>query len=181
MTTSNGGPQVGSSAWLADLQQRTSKLQEDISNSVVTTSSPDQAVTVTVGPNGALHNLSLGHRAAGHTPTQLTTLIMNTVRSAQRKAAERVSEAFIPFGNPELAEHTKKFLSYLPPEDDQDHTTAAEEPDDDKFVPDDLTEQPAERSEPPRSALSAPPPPPVRGRPRRRSPEDDHDDELEPW
>jgi DNA-binding protein YbaB len=176
MTTSNGSPQVGSEAWVADLQQRTAKLQEDISNSVVTISSPDEAVTVTVGPNGALHNLSLGHRAAGHTPTRLTTLIMNTVRVAQRKAAERVSEAFVPFGNPELAEHTKKFITYLPPADDPDATAADDGPNDDKYVPEDLTEQ---RPEPPSSPLSVPPP--ARGRPRRRTAADDHDDELEPW
>lgn len=178
-TPNNGSPQVGSSAWMADLRQRTTKLQEDISNAVVTVSSPDEAVTVTVGPNGALHNLSLGHRAAGHTPTRLTTLIMNTVRTAQRKAAERVSEAFIPFGNPEFAEQTKKFITYLPPENDQDAAPAGDEPDDDKFVPDGLTERQEERPGPASSPV--PLPPPARDRSRRRPAEDDHDDELEPW
>jgi DNA-binding protein YbaB len=177
MTTSNSSPRAGSAEWLADLRERTTKLQEDINNSMVTMSSRDEAVTVTVGPNGALHNLSLGHRAAGHTPTHLTTLIMKTVRVAQRKAAERVSEAFVPFGNPELAAHTKNFISYLPPEDDV--TQDDDEPDGDKFVPDGLIEQPDERPGPPSSLLSVPPP--VRGRPRRRPAENDHDDELEPW
>jgi len=178
MTTSNSSPPVGSAAWLEDLQRRTTQLQEDISNSIVTISSPDEAVTVTVGPNGALHNLSLGHRAAGHSPTQLTMLIMNTVRGAQRKAAEKVSEAFIPFGNPELTEHTKKFITYSPPEDDQDGTATDDEAED-KFVPDDPDEQPAERPAPPSSPLSVTRP--ARGRPPRRPADDDLDDEMEPW
>jgi DNA-binding protein YbaB len=179
MKTSKHSPRAGSAEWLADLQQRTTKLQEDITNSVVTISSPDEAVSVTVGPNGALHNLSLGRRAGSHTPTQLTTLIMQTVRVAQRKAAERVAEAFIPFGNAELAAHTKKFITYLPPEDEPDATQTGDESNADKFVPDGLIEQPEERPAPPSSLLSMPPP--ARGRPRRRPAEDDHDDELEPW
>lgn len=176
MTVSNGGQQVGSTSWLADLQQRATKLQEDIGNAVVTLSSSDESVTVTVGPNGALHNLHLGHRAAGHSPTRLTALIMDTVRTAQRKAAERVSEAFVPFGNPELAEQTKKFITYEPPEDEA-APAADTGPDPDKFVPADLTEQQAQRPEPPRSA----PPPQAPGRPVRRPAADDPDDNLEPW
>lgn len=175
MTTANGSPSVGSAAWVEDLQRRTAKLQEDISNSVVTVSSPDEAVTVTVGPSGALHDLRLGHRAAGHNPTRLTALIMSTVRAAQRTAAERVSEAFVPFGDAALAEHTRKFITYLPPEDAPDAAAADDGPDDDKFVPEDLTAQPERRPAPP------PAPPPARGRPQRRAATDDHDDELEPW
>jgi DNA-binding protein YbaB len=178
MTTANGSPPIGSAAWLEDLQQRTTRLQEDIGNAVVTFRSPDQAVTVTVGPNGALLNLSLGHRAAEHTHTQLGPLIMSTVRAAQRKAAERVSEAFVPFGSPELTEHTRKFLTYLPPEDDQDDTATEDEPVND-FVPDDLVEQQAEQPAPLSTPLSVTPPP--RGRPRRGAAADDPDDELEPW
>src|ERR1044071_2200091 len=45
MTMSNSGPQVGSASWLADLQQRATKLQEDIGNAVVTLSSTDESVT----------------------------------------------------------------------------------------------------------------------------------------
>lgn len=175
MTMSNSGQQVGSAGWLADLQQRATKLQEDIGSAVVTLSSSDESVTVTVGPNGALHNLHLGHRAAGHSPTRLTALIMDTVRTAQRKAAERVSEAFVPFGNPALAEQTKKFITYEPPEDES-APAADTEPDPDKFVPADLTEQQARQPEPPRPAPQQPP-----GRPVRRPAADDPDDNLEPW
>lgn len=174
---SNSGSAVGSASWLADLQQRATKLQEDIGNAVVTLSSTDESVTVTVGPNGALHNLHLGHRAAGHSPTRLTALIMDTVRTAQRRAAKRVSEAFVPFGNPELAEQTKKFITYDPPADEAAAPAADTEPDPDKFVPADLTEQQqAQRPEPPRAAPQQPP-----GRPVRRPAADDSDDNLEPW
>lgn len=178
MTISNSGQEVGSASWLADLQQRATKLQEDIGNAVVTLSSSDESVTVTVGPNGALHNLHLGHRAAGHSPTRLTQLIMETVRTAQRRAAERVSEAFVPFGNPELAEQTKKFITYDPPADEA-APAADTGPDPDKFVPADLTEQQAQqRPEPQRPAPPQQQPP---GRPVRRPAADESDDNLEPW
>ena len=172
---SNSGQQVGSAAWLADLQQRTAKLQEDIGNAVVTTSSSDGSVTVTVGPNGALHNLHLGHRAAGHSPTRLTQLIMETVRTGQRQAAERVSEAFTPFGNPALAEQTKKFITYEPPADEA-AAPVDDGPDNDKFVPADLTERPA-----PPPTPQHPTPPPAPGRPVRRPAANENDDNLEPW
>lgn len=183
MTTSNGNPSIGSAAWLTDLQNRTTRLQEDINNAIVTVSSPDEAVTVTIGPNGALHNLSLGHRAASHSPTKLTMLIMNTVRTAQRKVAEKVSEAFVPFGNPQLADHTRKYLTYLPPEDDPD-ATATDEESDVEFVPDELVEQEAaQQAKEQQARQPAPPatPPPARGRPPRRPANDDPDDQLEPW
>jgi DNA-binding protein YbaB len=185
MTTSNGSPSIGSAEWLADLQNKTTRLQEDINNAIVTMSSPDEAVTVTIGPNGALHNLSLGHRAAGHSPTRLTMLIMNTVRAAQRKAAERVSEAFVPFGNPQVTEQTRKFMTYEPPEDEQD--VAADDESDVEFIPEELVEQDAAQQaaqqtvQPPPQAPPAPTPPPARGRPPRRPAGDDPDDQLEPW
>ncbi|GAB3459665.1 YbaB/EbfC family nucleoid-associated protein [Actinophytocola sediminis] len=180
MTTPNPSQPVGSGAWLADLQQRSAKLQEDINNAAVTLTSSDEAVTVTVGPNGALQNLSLGHRAAGHSTTQLGTLIMNTVRAAQRKSAERVSEAFVPFGNPELTEQTKKFITYEPPADEAETVAADEVPNEDKFVPADLTEQPP-APEPPTTQPATPAAqPPARGR-RGRPTQNDHDDDLEPW
>jgi DNA-binding protein YbaB len=175
MTTANGSSPIGSAAWMEDLQQRATRLQEDISNAVVMLSSPDQAVTVTVGPNGALHNLSLGHRAAEHTHAQLGSLIMSTVRAAQRKTAEKVSEAFVPFGNPQLTEQTRKFLVYAPEEDDQNGRITEDEQED-KFVPNDLVERQAERPAPPLAAQ-----PPARGRAVRRPEKTDSDDDLEPW
>ncbi|MFE2752232.1 YbaB/EbfC family nucleoid-associated protein [Actinosynnema sp. NPDC059335] len=173
MTTSNSSPPIGSAEWLEDLRSRSEQLQESIANSVVTTSSRDGAVTVTIGPNGALHDLGLGHRAADHTPTQLTALIMGTVRKAQRQAAARVSEAFGPFGSPDLTEQTRKFLAYLPPEDEPD--SAATDGRDDMFVPEGLVEQEVHRPAP------APlPMPPARDRVRRPA-DDDTDDEMKPW
>jgi DNA-binding protein YbaB len=179
MTTANSSPPIGSTAWLEDLQHRSAQLQENINNSVVTLNSRDDAVTVTVGPNGSLQNLSLGHRAAGITPTQLGTLIMSTVRDAQRQVAERVSEAFIPFGSPELTEQTKKFITYLPPEDDPDGTPTDDGPPKDRFVPEDLVEQ--EVRQPAPAPHSPPLPTPSARAPRRRPAEDEPDDEMEPW
>ncbi|MFD0206039.1 MULTISPECIES: YbaB/EbfC family nucleoid-associated protein [Saccharothrix] len=175
MTTANSSPPIGSTAWLEDLQQRSAQLKEDIDNSVVTLSSRDEAVTVTVGPNGALQNLSLGHRAAAISHTQLTTLIMSTVRDAQRQVAARVSEAFIPFGDPALTEQTRNLITYLPPEDTPDATATGDGPQD-RFVPEELVEPG------PRQPAPAPhsPTPPARA-PRRRPAEDDTVDEMEPW
>ncbi|MEU4767553.1 YbaB/EbfC family nucleoid-associated protein [Actinosynnema sp. NPDC023794] len=178
MTTANSSPPIGSTAWLEDLRHRSAQLQEDIDNSAVTLSSRDEAVTVTVGPNGALHNLSLGHRAAGITPTQLTTLIMSTVRDAQRRVAARVSEAFIPFGNPELTEQTKNLITYLPPDDEPDGTATGDGPKD-RFVPEELVEQEVRQPAP---EQHSPPIPTLPARaPRRRPAEDDTVDEMEPW
>ncbi|MBB5803108.1 DNA-binding protein YbaB [Saccharothrix ecbatanensis] len=178
MTTANSSPPIGSTEWLEDLQHRSAQLQENIDNSVVTLSSRDEAVTVTVGPNGSLHDLSLGHRAAAISHTQLTTLIMSTVRDAQRQVAARVSEAFIPFGHPELTEQTKNLITYLPPEDTPDGAATADGPQD-RFVPEELTEP---QARPPAPAPHSPPlPTPSARAPRRRPAEDDTVDEMEPW
>jgi DNA-binding protein YbaB len=178
MTTSHSSPPVGSAAWLEDVQHRSAQLKENIENAVVTLSSRDDAVTVTVGPNGALHNLSLGHRAAAISHTQLTTLIMSTVRDAQRQVAARVSEAFIPFGDPALTEQTKNLITYLPPDDVPDAAVTGDGPKD-RFVPEELVE-PGPRQ--PAPAPHAPPlPMPAARAPRRRPAEDDTVDEMEPW
>ena len=98
-----------------DLQRKVALLHEGLENATVTTSSPDEAVVVTIGPNGGLQGLSLGHRAGEHTPTQLAGLIMQTVGRAQRQAATNVAEAFAPLGAG--TEAMRMFATYQPPAD----------------------------------------------------------------
>lgn len=59
-----------------------------------TVSSPDEAVTVTVGAGGAVTDVRFGNRAYQHPPQQLASLLMQTIGKAQRQVSGEVSEAF---------------------------------------------------------------------------------------
>jgi DNA-binding protein YbaB len=83
---------------LADLKQKSEELQEGIAAAESTVSSPDGSVTVTVGPNGGLRDLRLGHRAVDLGAARLTALILETTRTAQRQAVAKVRAAFEPLG-----------------------------------------------------------------------------------
>nr|WP_198151935.1 YbaB/EbfC family nucleoid-associated protein [Kibdelosporangium sp. MJ126-NF4] len=148
-----------------DLQRKVAVLHEGLENATVTMSSPDEAVVVTIGPNGALQGLSLGHRAGERTPTQLAGLIMQTVGRAQRQAAANVAEAFAPLG--EGTDAMRMFATYQPPEDSDDTD------------PPNGTE-PFPRQEPP-----VPAPPHVAAAPQPVDGDDDGDDDDEeeprPW
>jgi DNA-binding protein YbaB len=103
------------------IRQASEQLKENLGNSLVTMSSPDEAVTVTIGPNGSLKNLSLSPRASEHSPQQLGSLIMTTVRRAQRQMAEKVVAAVAEFGGAE-GDAAKLTRNYLP-EDPDDRVT----------------------------------------------------------
>jgi DNA-binding protein YbaB len=180
---------------IAGVRQASERLKENLGGAVVTMSSPDEAVTVTIGPNGSLKNLQLSHRAAEHSPQQLGSLIMTTVRRAQRVMAERVIEAVTEFGGGE-SDATKLLRNYLP-EDPSDRP----DPDDSvSSFENGLTEQPMEepRYAPPppvpsAPAMAAPPaftPPPapaptpapaVRARAPRANAVEDDEFEENPW
>lgn len=110
---------------LADLRQKSQDLQEGIAAAVSTATSPDGTVTVTVGPNGGLQDLRLGHRAVDLGSARLTTLILETARAAQRQVVAKVHEAFKPLG-----EGTEAMDLYLDavPEDLVTPEEPAEEP-----------------------------------------------------
>ncbi|MFD1149771.1 YbaB/EbfC family nucleoid-associated protein [Saccharothrix hoggarensis] len=107
-------------AKLADLQRKSADLQENFENSQATASSPDGAVTVTVGPNGGLLDIRLGHRATELGSARLTALIMQTVRVAQKQAARNVMAAFEPLGE---GTEAMRMVSDAIPDDDgpEDH------------------------------------------------------------
>ena len=153
-------------AKLADLQRKSADLQENFENSQATASSPDGAVTITVGPNGGLLNLQLGHRATELGPARLTALIMQTAKAAQKQAAQKVMAAFEPLGE---GTEAMRMLSDAIPDDEAE----AVEPD--YAEPEPVPVTPTRPV--PVSRQMQPP-----SRPARPSrPGDDEDDDNQPW
>ncbi|MDX8030265.1 YbaB/EbfC family nucleoid-associated protein [Lentzea sp. BCCO 10_0856] len=154
-------------AKLADLKKKSEDLQENFAASTATVTSKDGAVTVTVGPNGGLQNLVLGHRAVELGGPRLTALILETARHAQKQAAEKVLEIFKPLG--EGTETYQMVADSIPADEEElDETDAYDEIDD----------EPAPAPAPVSRPAAAPQPAPVRG--RRRADYDD-DDDNQPW
>ncbi|QQQ75802.1 YbaB/EbfC family nucleoid-associated protein [Saccharothrix sp. 6-C] len=170
-------------AKLADLQRKSADLQENFENSQATASSPDGAVTITVGPNGGLLNIQLGHRATELGSARLTALIMQTAKVAQKQAAQQVMAAFEPLGE---GTEAMRMVSDAIPTDEVDD-------DDDR---DDYAAPEAEPAPPAPTATHAPTPAPYSGQPqtpyggqpqtpsrpaRPSRPGDDEDDDNQPW
>ncbi|WP_439659015.1 YbaB/EbfC family nucleoid-associated protein [Lentzea sp. HUAS TT2] len=156
-------------AKLADLKQKSENLTENVAAASATVTSKDGAVTVTVGPNGGLQNLQLGHRAVELGGPRLTALILETARKAQKQAAEHVLELFKPLG--EGTEAYQMVSDSIPDDEDDEDTT-------DPY--DEVDDEPEPAPAPPvsRPAAAAPQPAPVRG---RRPADDDDDDDDNPW
>lgn len=172
---------------IAGIRQASEQLKQNLGDAVVTMSSPDEAVTVTIGPNGSLKNLQLTPRAAEHTPQQLGALIMTTVRRAQRQMAERVVAAIAEFGGSE-SDAAKLVRNYLP-EDPADRDTGGYDANVSNF--DSHLDEPPVQTQTPRYAPSAGPmataapaaPAPV-SRPRAPRQADSGDDDVfedNPW
>ncbi|MFD5829277.1 YbaB/EbfC family nucleoid-associated protein, partial [Lentzea sp. NPDC060358] len=104
-------------AKLADLKQKSENLTENFAAASATVTSKDGAVTVTVGPNGGLQNLQLGHRALELGGPRLTAVILETARKAQKQAAEQVLELFKPLG--EGTEAYQMVSDSIPSDDDE--------------------------------------------------------------
>jgi DNA-binding protein YbaB len=138
---------------LADLRQKSEDLREGLAAAVSTATSRDGSVTVTVGPNGGLQDLRLGHRAVELGAAKLTALILETARAAQRQVTAKVREAFGPLG-----EGTEAMDMYA------------------DAVPDDLdaTAEPEDQQ-----ALAPPPSPAVS--PSQERTEDEDDEDTRPW
>ncbi|USX55033.1 YbaB/EbfC family nucleoid-associated protein [Lentzea sp. HUAS12] len=156
-------------AKLADLKQKSEDLTENFAAASATVTSKDGSVTVTVGPNGGLQNLQLGHRAVELGGPRLTALILETARAAQKQAATQVLELFKPLGE---GTEAYQMVSDSIPDDEVDEDTDAY---------DEVDDEPEPAPAPPpasRPAAAAPQPAPVRGRPRAA---DDDDDDNQPW
>ncbi|MEU3646130.1 YbaB/EbfC family nucleoid-associated protein [Lentzea sp. NPDC034063] len=153
-------------AKLADLKQKSENLSENVAAASATVTSKDGAVTVTVGPNGGLQNLQLGHRAVELGGPRLTALILETARKAQKQAATQVLELFKPLGE---GTEAYQMASDAIPDDEFDEEV-------DQY--DEVDDEPEPAPAPPVSKPAATPQPaPVRGRPRA----DDDDDDDNPW
>ncbi|MBW4716120.1 YbaB/EbfC family nucleoid-associated protein [Saccharothrix obliqua] len=151
-------------ARLGDLKQKSDALQENFAAANGRVTSQDGAVTVTVGPNGGLLGLELGHRACDLGPARLTALILTTARAAQQQAARKVMEAFEPMGLD--TEAMRMVMDSMPADPDADET-------DDEPEPEPEPERPPARPQPvaqPRPAA----------RPARRA-DDEDDDDNQPW
>ncbi|MFI9007372.1 YbaB/EbfC family nucleoid-associated protein [Actinosynnema sp. NPDC053489] len=163
-------------AKLADLQRKSADLQENFENSQATVSSPDGAVTITVGPNGGLLNIQLGHRATELGSARLTALIMQTARTAQKQAAQRVMAAFEPLG--EGTEAMRMVSDAIPDDDVEDDERDYAEPEYAAPEPEPARPAPAP-AQPGWQAQAAAQPPSRPARPSR--PADDEDDDNQPW
>ena len=155
-------------AKLADLKKKSEDLQENFAASTATVTSKDGAVTVTVGPNGGLQNLVLGHRAVELGAPRLTALILETARKAQKQAAEQVLELFKPLG--EGTEAYQMVSDSIPDDEVEEGTDPHDEEEDDE--PETAPAAPVSKP------AAAPQPAPVRG---RRRADDDDDDDDNPW
>ncbi|MER5267748.1 YbaB/EbfC family nucleoid-associated protein [Actinosynnema sp. NPDC002837] len=162
-------------AKLADLQRKSADLQENFENSQATASSPDGAVTITVGPNGGLLNIQLGHRATELGSARLTAVIMQTAKVAQKQAAQQVMAAFEPLGE---GTEAMRMVSDAIPDDEVE----ADEAD---YAEPDYAEPEAAPAPPPPPAYAPAPAsrqPQMPSRPARPSrPGDDEDDDNQPW
>jgi DNA-binding protein YbaB len=174
--------------WLAQykdkvngLKQAAADLEQNIAAATVTVSSPDEAVTVTIGPNGSLRDLKFSNRISEHSPTALAALVLKTVGRGQRAVAEKVVEAFAPVGAGTSAMNL--LTSFVPEEDD-----SAEQPPANAYdelvsdAPQDVPPAPAQQLPP---AAPPQPMPAATARPRRTPQptptDDDFDDEERPW
>ncbi len=113
-------PTVNGEEWLAgyrdrltDLQARTARAQDALARAEATVTSPDGAVTVTVGPTGALRGLVLAERAAGLSRAQLAATVLATARTAQDRAAREAMDAAAPLlgGDARTAQALRAYLS----------------------------------------------------------------------
>ncbi|SDL53766.1 Conserved DNA-binding protein YbaB [Lentzea albidocapillata subsp. violacea] len=93
------------------LQQRSHQMQEQIQHAGSTITSPNEAVTVKIAPNGALQHIEFSPVAMRLTHVQLSQLVMQTVQKAQIQAAEQVASIVEPeFGGTEAMDFLRSFI-----------------------------------------------------------------------
>ncbi|MFE6615799.1 YbaB/EbfC family nucleoid-associated protein [Amycolatopsis sp. NPDC057786] len=169
------------------LEEKAHALTAAFTASASTVRSPDGSVTVTVEANGSLSAIEFGNRATALGPARLSSLVMQTVREAQRKTVEKVTESYTEInGEDEAARLVRTFLPKVEDEEDTPDT-----PEQDKWAPEahhqDPRPQAGYRPPPPQAGPPMPPQPgrPVRPpnppAPRPRRPATPDDDEMSPW
>lgn len=163
MSVPFGGQVRDPQEWMREQERRSAELlakaevaKTELANNVVTLTSRDRLVTLTVNPGGGLTSLTLSPQAQDKPVSQLATLIMSTYREATTKAADKTL-AIMAGLTGEDSEAVEFIKSTLPPR---------EEP------------APAPVEEDRRFAIEddAPEPPPPAPRPRPRRPDSGEDD-----
>ena len=144
---------------VAELAGRAEEAKERISQLSGTASSPDGAVTVTVGGGGALRNVSFGPRADEMPKERLAAAIMATAQKAQAQASQQILAIMSP-----LIGEDSDAMRFV-----REQIPSPEEPEDD--VRESYPGQQALDEEP----ADDPAPPPTRA-PRRPVADDDDDD-----
>ncbi|MFJ8963815.1 YbaB/EbfC family nucleoid-associated protein [Lentzea sp. NPDC102401] len=126
------------------LQQRSQQMQEQIHEASSTVTSPNEAVTVQVAPNGALQHIEFSPAAMRLTHVQLSHLVMQTVQKAQINAAEQVASIVEPeFGGTEAMDFLRSFIPQ--PEEDE----APPPPEDGQVMREVSWSDPAQKPTPP--------------------------------
>ncbi|NKE62869.1 YbaB/EbfC family nucleoid-associated protein [Lentzea sp. PSKA42] len=106
------------------LQQRSLQMQEQIQDASSTVTSPNEAVTVRVAPNGALQHIEFSPAAMRLTHVQLSQLVMQTVQKAQIQSAEQVASIVEPeFGGTEAMDFLRSFI----PQQEEEETPPPQE------------------------------------------------------
>jgi hypothetical protein len=89
--------------WLDSYQERlrgiravATRAERELAGVTGTASSRDGAVTVTVGPAGALQGLVLSEGTEGMTRAQLADTVLATARRARHDAEQRAEAALVP-------------------------------------------------------------------------------------
>ncbi|KZB83919.1 YbaB/EbfC family nucleoid-associated protein [Amycolatopsis regifaucium] len=177
------------------LEEKAKALTAAFTASAATVQSPDGSVKVTVEANGSLSAIEFGNRATSLGPARLSSLVMQTVRQAQRQTVEKVTESYTEInGEDEAARLVRTFLPKV-----EEEEGAPENPEQNKWAPEAHDEDPRSqagyRTPPPPAGYRPPPPsgfppPPHPGRPvqpphppasRPRRPATPDDDEMSPW
>lgn len=79
---------------LDGLRAKAEKVQEKVRNATATATARDGAVSVTVGPAGALVGLTFTSRAYRQSPEALAALVLSLAADAQRQVGAEVSRAY---------------------------------------------------------------------------------------
>jgi DNA-binding protein YbaB len=79
---------------LDGLRAKAEKVQEEVRNATATARSRDGAVSVTVGPAGALVDLTFTAQAYRQPPETLAALVLSLAERAQRQVGAEVSRAY---------------------------------------------------------------------------------------
>lgn len=126
------------------LQQRSQQMQEQIQSASSTLTSPNEAVTVRVAPNGALQHIEFSPTAMRLTHVQLSQLVMQTVQKAQIQSAEQVASIVEPeFGGTEAMDFLRSFI----PQPDEEEPPPP--PEDGQVMREVSWNQPAQKPTPP--------------------------------